>query len=440
MFASKILPLGDIDQALANAIAAFPAIDQHAHPLAVGFELPGDPERPIQPYDVKLPLRMRTENPEYLDAWASLWGYEERDWSAPNLARLIDHKQSIMAEQGLNYNVWVLDQLNIETMIGIAAGPSASEPPPRFQWCAFSDWFLWPFPLADRELSGMQKNYRATNDRWTGEFSPAGPPQTLDRYVEVVLEGTLDRYKEQGAIGIKFHGPYNRPLNFDEVLLDEARALYDRGLQHGDLALSDHKALQDFLFERLVKSAGDRGFVVQIHTGYGVCEGFNVAGSNPLLMERIFHKVKNTNFVLLHGGWPFVDETVALLANDNVYTDFSCGCLFHYARSLSRQIRSALEWYPEKILYGTDAYSERSIALLGGLPFLANPLAGWEEKAWLMDRTGRTALSLALSGMHADGEVSAVRIDELTRMVMGGTASRLYGLIPTSETEPQLPA
>jgi len=97
-----------------------------------------------------------------------------------------------------------------------------------------------------------------------------------------------------------------------------------------------------------------------------------------------------------------------------------------YPRSLSQQIRAALEWFPEKLMFGTDAYSERSLALLGGLPFLPNPLGGWEEKAWLMNRTGRTALGLALSGMQRDGELTAQRASELTHMVMHDTAIRLY--------------
>lgn len=425
---SNILLLEGMDRGLARDVAAIEAIDHHAHPVSVGDELPGDLARPIQPYDVNLPLRMRPDNPEYLDAWAALWGYEERDWSVPHLARLIETKQAIMAEQGDNFNVWVLDQLNIKTMIGIAHGPSPSEPPPRFRWCAFSDWFLWPFPVAGVEPAGLPKMYRDTNDKFTAQFNPGGRPTSLDRYVESVLEPVLDLYKKQGAVGIKFHGPYNRPLNFDEVQSSEARSLYERGLREGALSFADHKALQDFLFELLVRSGGNRGLIVQMHTGYGLREGFVTAGSNPLLMERIIHAVSGTTFVLLHGGWPFVAETVALLANDNVYTDFSCATLFQAPRSLAGQIRAALQWYPDKLLFGTDAYSDSAIPFLGGLPYLRNPLSAWEEKAWLMDRTGRTALALALSGMQADAEIDGARAENMLRMVMAGTATRLYGL------------
>ncbi len=428
MPASSILPLRGIDPGLAREVSSIRAIDQHAHPVAVGVEPSGDPDCPIQPYEVSLPLRMRPDSPEYLDAWEALWGYQERSWALPQLRNLVDRKQAIIAEQGQNYNVWVLDQLNIKTMIAMAPGPSPSEPSPRFEWCAFAEWFMWPVPVAEVPASAMSKTYRATNDRFTARFNPGGSPATLDHYLESVMERTLDLYKQQGAVGIKFHGPYNRPLNFDEIAVDDARSLYARGHRDGGLPFADHKALQDFLFERLVTSAGNRGFIVQIHTGFGGRENFFTAGSNPLLMERIFHAVRGTNFVLLHGGWPFIKETVALLATDNVYTDFSCAALFQYARSLAGQIRAALEWYPEKLLYGTDAYSELSIAHLNGLPFRANPLAGWEEKAWLMDRTGRTALTLALSEMQDDGEIDHNRAEKFVGMVMSETATRLYAL------------
>ena len=163
-------------------------------------------------------------------------------------------------------------------------------------------------------------------------------------------------------------------------------------------------------------------------SGLGVRPHFDIAGSNPLLMEPIFHEFRNTRFLLLHGGWPFDREVVALLALDNVFTDFSCANIYKYARELSAQIRPALEWFPEKIMYGTDAYSDRSIGMLAGVPVKPNPLSGWEEKAWLMDRVGRDALGLALTGMMEDGVVTGARAEELARMAMRETAIGVYGL------------
>ena len=79
-------------------------------------------------------------------------------------------------------------------------------------------------------------------------------------------------------------------------------------------------------------------------------------------------------------------------------------------------------------MYGTDAYSDRSIGMLGGMPVRPNPLSGWEEKAWLMDRTGREAVGIALTAMHRDGVIDAARAENLMQSVMAGNAATLYRL------------
>ena len=416
------------DHGLQHEIDSIQAVDEHAHPLPLGLEPAGDPRRPIQPYDYPLPLRMRPSNPEYLDAWAALWGYEHRDWDVGHLADLMAKKQAVIAAQGQSYNVWVLDQLRIQTMIGIAYAPSATEPPPRFRWCAFADWLLWPFPCDPAPDSALINLFLATMGRMRGTVQCDDVPPDLDGFVARVMLPVLELYKRQDSVGIKFQTPYYRPLDFDDVPHADAAALYTRGVQKGSLGRREHKALQDYLFRKLVAEAGMLGFVVQMHTGLGVKPNFDIAGSNPLLMEPVFHAATGTKFVMLHGGWPFDKETVSLMAHSNVYTDFSCANIYQYPRSLSNQIRAALEWFPEKILYGTDAYSDRSIAMLSGVAVRSNPLAGWEEKAWLMDRAGRQALGLALSGMLGDGIVDAGRASELAGMVMRENATSLYRL------------
>ena len=427
-FAEKPDRERNIDPGLAREIKSIIAIDDHAHPLPLGLEPAGDPAHPIQPYDCTLPVRMRPYNPEYIDAWADLWGYEHRDFEQPHLQKLMERKQAAVDEHGERHNVWTLEKLNIETCIAVAYGPSTSEPAPHFRWIAFSDWFLWPFGCEPKLNSPLLNVFAAQIKQKCGLFNKGELPQSLDGYIEKIIFPTLDLYAQQGSVGIKFQTPYYRPISFADVPKADAAALYAHGVREGSLPAGDHRALQDYIFRVLMLEAGRRDFVVQMHTGIGVKPAFDISGSNPLLMEPIFIAAQNTKFLLLHGGWPFNRETVSLLAHDNVYADFSCANIFQYSRSLSGQIRSALEWYPEKIMYGTDAYSDRSIGMLGGMPVKPNPLHGWEEKAWLMDRTGREALGLALTGMHGDGDLSAARAEELADATMRGNAIKLYGL------------
>ncbi|WP_299679073.1 amidohydrolase family protein [uncultured Roseobacter sp.] len=421
------LPAG-ADEGLFAEISSIQAIDQHAHPVAVGVEPAGARERPIQPQDVQVPLRMRTDNPEYLAAWSALWGIHLTDFSEKGLVDLIERKEAEISRRGNAYNTWVLEQVGIETMIGIAPGPSPSEPSPHFEWCAYAEWLLWPFAIAEVEPDGLSAVYTMVRGKMVDRFCGGDMPNTLRGYLDHIMQGALVLWREQGAVGIKFHGPYNRPLRYDEVSTETAQTVYQEGLRKGSLTPQEHKTLQDFVFERLVVEAGKAGLVVQIHTGYGVADRFDVEGSNPVLMQRIFRAAPGTKFVLLHGGWPFISQTVALLSYPNVYTDFSCATIFRSARSVSLQIREALEWWPEKLLFGTDAYSDRSLGMLAASPVKNNRLAGWEEKAWIMNQTGRAALTLALGDMRADGQVSSQVCANLSQGIMRDHARTLYDL------------
>jgi hypothetical protein len=419
--------LAGVDAGLQAQIDSFWAIDDHAHPLPVGMELPGDPDQPIQPYDYPLPLRMRPDNPEYLEAWAALWGYEHRDFDPGHLRDLMERKSAVMAARGGAYNAWVLDQVRLKAMVNINIDLHDSLPQSRFPWCAHFEWLLWPFACDPMPGGPTRMMVQAMQDR-QARLGLAGPPPTLDAFLTDVVQATLAQIKATGGVGIKFNTPYYRDLAFGDTPLADARALYARGLVQGSLGTADHKAVQDTIFRVLVTEAGRLDLGVQMHTGVGVRRQFHVAGSNPMLMESVFRDTPGTRFMLLHGGWPFVKETVALLAYNNVYTEFSCADIYHYPRTLAQQIREALEWYPEKLMYGTDAYSDRVFGMLSGLPPKANPLHGWEEKAWIIDRTGRQGLGIALSGMLQDGQITAARANELINLVMRDTVTGFHRL------------
>src|SRR5258708_30937300 len=97
-----------------------------------------------------------------------------------------------------------------------------------------------------------------------------------------------------------------------------------------------------------------------------------------------------------------------------VYAEFSGRTFFTYPREVSEILRNWLESYPDKILFGTDAFS-------------FGPEVDWGEVAWLSNTTARQALALALTGMMNDGEITRQRASELARMVLHDNASKLYG-------------
>ena len=139
-------------------------------------------------------------------------------------------------------------------------------------------------------------------------------------------------------------------------------------------------------------------------------------GSAPHLLEPTFNDstLRGTSFVMIHGGWPLSAQTQSMLSKPNVYADISMMVLVAEPRELANTLRSWLTAWPEKVLYGSDAFD-------GG------PDQGWEEGAWLAASTARRALALALTGMLRDGEIDRARAETLARMVLRENATKLYG-------------
>jgi uncharacterized protein len=98
-----------------------------------------------------------------------------------------------------------------------------------------------------------------------------------------------------------------------------------------------------------------------------------------------------------------------------VWADFSVQGLVLSRDELSATIRSWLEFVPEKVLFGTDAY-----------PYSQDQ--GWQETAVASSRAGREALKLALTQMMREGEITRDHALELARMVLRDNARKLYGL------------
>jgi predicted TIM-barrel fold metal-dependent hydrolase len=175
--------------------------------------------------------------------------------------------------------------------------------------------------------------------------------------------------------------------------------------------------LQDFVFRHIALKAGELGLPLHIHAGAGASGYFNQTGASPFLLEPVLNdpKLRRTKFVLVHGGSPFAQQTRMLLYKPNVYADFSAQTFLLSTRELSVVLRSWLEFVPEKVLFGTDAFE-------------ITPEVGWPELAWLSNRSAREALALALTGMMADGQITREQALELARLALRENAGKLYAL------------
>jgi predicted TIM-barrel fold metal-dependent hydrolase len=398
-------PPAAVDPQLASEIAAIKAIDNHAHPVRP--VAPG--ETPDAEYDAlpvesleaqSDPIRTRPGSPVLLEAHHAIFGGD---------------KASAQKNYGQDYATRVLDQLNIETMLAnrVTAGPGL--PPPRFLWVAFADALMYPLPTDELVQNPDQKQFFSLESklltRYYAESGVASKPATLDEYLEGVVEATLVRHKNGGAVAEKFEMAYLRPLDIGNPSKAEAEQVYATGA-------GDYRALQDYIFRFIAIECGRLNMAVHFHTGAGGGGYFDVGGSNPMLLEPLFNDpaLRKTNFVLLHGGWPFTRLETALLTKPNAYLDFSAQTFMNYPHDTAAAIRGWLEYVPEKVLYATDAY-----------PF-APPDNGWEEAAYIANQAGREALGRALTSMMRDNEITRQRASELARMVLRDNARKLYQL------------
>lgn len=412
------------DPALLAEIDQIKAFDNHAHPLKVVGAGETDTEYDALPpeglEDAPLPLRLRPDNLELVGAWRELYGYGFADMSEAHLQTLRAAKQRVARAQGDNFPNWVLDWLHIETMLANRIVLGRGLAAPRFRWVAFDDALL--LPLDNNALKQINPDYRVFYPgeerllkRYLAAANYDAPPAQFADYLSKVVTPTLEGQKRNGAVAIKFEAAYLRALDFADPPEAEARRVYARYVRGGEPPAAEYKLLQDYLLRYVAREAGRLGLAVHFHTGSGIGGYFGVSGSNPLLLEPLCNDpaLRKTNFVLIHGGYPFARQTQALFAKPNVYADFSAQTFVTYPRELSTVIRSWLEFMPEKVLFATDA-------------FAVTPDVGWEDIAWLSNHTARRALALALTGMMQDGEITRARARELAHMVLHDNAAKLY--------------
>jgi predicted TIM-barrel fold metal-dependent hydrolase len=426
-FAPRASAQADADRALVEEIYKIRAIDNHAHPMRATREGEEDREFDALIPDTlepsPLPVRLRPDNPEFFGAWREFWGYRHDDLTEAHAREIRDARRRAMNERGDGYPAWVLDKLNIEVMFANRVALGRGLTPERFRWVAFDDALI--LPLSSSAVRKIHPDYAAFYPgedallkRYLSDLHMTAVPSTLSEYTARVVTPTLESQRRGGAVAVKFEAAYLRALDFaDASESDAARvyARYARGL--GAPTAAEYKPLQDFLFRYVAREAGRLGMAVHIHTGNGVGGYFGVTGSNPMLLEPAFNDptLRKTNFVLIHGGWPFADQAAALLLKPNVYADFSAQTFARSPHSLAQTLRGWLELAPEKVMFATDA-------------FVLTPEVGWEEVGWLSNKTGRDALALALTAMMRDGEITRARASELARMVMRDNAARLYGI------------
>ena len=416
------------DADLAAYIKGIKAIDVHAHPLRYVAEgAAPDSEYDALPLDglppFPVPYGLRPENPHYRDAQRALFGISVAD-SDPAFERSLKKARTEMRrEKGVHFGEWILDQTGIEIMLANRIAMGEGLPPARFKWISFVDALM--LPLDTRVEAARTPDTRALYPleekllkRYLGDLQIPKIPSTLDAYETQVISATLERQKLAGAVGIKFEAAYLRSLDFEPADGAVAHAVYAKYAGGGVPTHAEYTLLQDYLFRVIARHAGRLALTIQIHSAEGFGGYYSPEGAAPHQLESVFNDstLRATTFVIVHGGWPRVDETMALLSKPNVYADISMMDILADPDALALTLRKWLNDSPEKVMFGTDAFD-------GG------DAQGWGQVAWVASHNARLALTTALSGMMRDGEISREHAEELARMVMRENAIKAYHLV-----------
>ena len=414
-----------IDPQILAEVTRIRAIDNHAHPVRFVGAGPPDKEFDALPVEnmepASDPVALRPNDPGVLSAWQALWGYPYNDSTPEHMKEWRGRKLATARQQADAYPAWVLDKAGIDIMLANRVEMGSSIQPPRFKWVPYADALM--FPLDNLQLAAKnsdRKAFFAHEDRLRARYlkdaNLESMPKTLGDYLGLVVTPTLDRHKQGGAVAEKFEVAYLRSFGFDKADRAAAEKIYAAFVGKAAAPADQYKTLQDFLFRFIASECGRLGMAVHIHTSAGAGSYFDVAGANPLLLEPLFDDpdLRKTKFVMVHGGWPFIREITALLTKPNAYLDYSAQSFLIAPPELAQSLREWLEYVPEKVLFGTDAY-----------PYF--PELDWEETAWIAAKRGREALAIALTGMVRNGGISRDRALELARMVLRENAQRLYG-------------
>jgi predicted TIM-barrel fold metal-dependent hydrolase len=251
--------------------------------------------------------------------------------------------------------------------------------------------------------------------RWKKQEGVEGLPADLAGYEDLVRR-TMEDNQKKGGVAIKFEAAYFRSLHFSDPPREKAEAIYNKYHAGGVPTAEEYRTFQDYIFRVMVQQAGKLHLPMHFHSAVGIGDYFSLHNGNVLNLENVVRdaRYKNVTFVLIHGGWPYEREAALMTAVKNVYLDTSFQTEMLYPSQFKEVVKQMLTLYPDKMMYGSDAF-----------PF--NETLGAEESFWLAARTTREALAAALAELVEEGAINETKAMELAHNYLHDNAARLYG-------------
>ena len=406
-----------IYERLLPQIDGIPIYDNHSHAT---FPDDADMDAMAAVPDESSVLRLRDTNLEFVAGAKALFAYPYDDFAPEHAKWLADKEKAAEQSGGTAYWNSILNRLNVEVCLANRVAPATYLDPKRFHWVFFVDSFL--FPLNNRDQTGKNPDMSVyiplqerVLHRYLKQENLSAVPADLAGYEAFVRQTVADNQK-RGGVAMKFEAAYFRSLYFRDPQRQKAEAIYAKYHTGGAPSEEDYRSFQDYIFRVLIDEAGKRGLPVHFHSAVGIGDYFSLRNGNPLNLENVLRdpRYAKTKFVLIHGGYPYTLEMIWLTAAKNVYTDSSLVGYYVYPSELKNILKQWISLYPERMMFGSDAF-----------PF--NEAVGAEETYWLAVRSARTAVAAVLAELVAEGAINEEKALELARMYLHDNAARLYG-------------
>jgi hypothetical protein len=412
----KEIDVHEIYERLLKKIDQIPIFDNHAHPA---FADDPNVDAMAAPEGESEALRIRENNPELIVAAKALFGYPYSDFSREHSKWLEVKTSGLKRQQGSKYFSNILDRVGIETVLANRVSMPDYLEPSRFRWVFFVDSFLFPFDNSQLEKRDSDETLYLPLQKkvlhgYMAQVGVSALPDDLAGY-EAMIYTVLTENQERGGVAMKFEAAYFRSLHFGDPSPEEARAIYGKYHAGGVPTSDEYRTFQDYIFRRLLDRARALHLPVHFHSAVGIGDYYSLTNGLGIDLENVLRDPRylGVTFVLLHGSYPREREAIWLTAMKNVYLDSSLMELLLYPSEFKESLKQWLEVYPDKIIFGSDAF-----------PF--NQALGAEEVFWLGVRSARTSLAAALAEMVANGEVTEAKALELAHGYLHDNAAKLY--------------
>ena len=169
---------------------------------------------------------------------------------------------------------------------------------------SYSKYCRFAFPLPS-----MHNLHTKQDLMQFSEYFGGGAITCLDDYVES-FEKYFKKCIDFGIVCIKDQSAYDRPLSYKNPTKAEAEAAFNEIVFNPRDKLGDDRAraLDDWLFQRAMRTAAKYGVPVQIHTGNMAGIRNEIAKTNAAHLIPTLELHSDVNFDLFHGNWPYMDE------------------------------------------------------------------------------------------------------------------------------------